>query len=99
MILLTWAATIAGMSGSHRRSSRKGSRSTHIVARLADLLFHRRVGPAGFAVRLGLLFVVAVLSYYLGAGLGNAILKAPVPVALIIGALLVGWASGDPNTD
>lgn len=97
MIFLGFASSIFGTSKRQERASRRTKRS--VIERVADALFYRPVGPAGVLGRLGMLVVVALVSYFAGAGLGTMIMKAPVAVALIIGAVLVGWANSDPNID
>ena len=100
MIFFTWAFSIFATNVRKSRSEHaRRSRRTVAVERIADTLFYRPAGVAGTLGRLGLLAVVAVISYFIGAGFGALAMKAPVPVALIIGAVLLGWAPGDPDTD
>lgn len=100
MIFLTWASSIVEANGGKKgRARRRSSKFAVAVARLADMLFYRPAGLAGTAGRIGLLIVVAVISYFAGAGLGAVIMKAPLPAMLIIGAILFGYASSDPNVD
>lgn len=95
MLFLTWAASVlpANHDGGRRR---KNSKAVDL-AQLAQLLFYRRVGLVGFIGRVSLLAVVAVASYFLGAGVAIVLLKAPVAAALLIGAALFGWASGETD--
>jgi len=64
------------------------------VSKLADTLFYRRVGVAGTIGRVGMLMIGAVLSYFVGTGLAELMLKAPVPSVLMFTAALIALAGG-----
>lgn len=95
MILLAWTSSLF-MSGDNGRQSRPRGRSG-AVARLAHLLFYKPAGVPGTIARVGLLAVVAVASYFVGAALGELMLKAPVPMALMFAAALFALAGRDPD--
>lgn len=100
MIFLAWASSVFSADGPQIPGSRaRRSRGAVAVGRLADTLFYRPAGVAGTLGRLGLLVIVAVISYHVGAGVGAVIVKAPVPAALFIGAVLLSWATSDPDRD
>lgn len=93
MILLAWTSSVFASGDKHRRA--RVPRSA--VARLADRLFYRPVGISGTLVRIALLMIGAVFSYFVGSGLGELMMKAPVPMALMFGAAIFALASADPD--
>jgi hypothetical protein len=94
MILLAWTSHLFASGDRSRRARSARSRA---VARLADILFHKRVGVRGTLGRLALLLIGAVVSYFVGSGLGELMMKAPIPMALMFAAALCALASGDPD--
>lgn len=95
MIFLAWTSSIFTKKS---RQSAQRSKRARAVERLADTLFYKPAGVAGTLGRLGLLALVAVISYFAGAGLGVVVMKAPVPIALFIGAVFVAWMNSDADT-
>lgn len=95
MIFITCASSMLG--GNRRRSRvRKSFRAT-LIGRLADTLFFRRVGVVGTLGRLGLLMAGAVFSYFVGTGLAELMLKAPIGVALMFCAFFFALAGSDTD--
>lgn len=97
MILLAWASSVFVSGDKNRRSRPRRSASSAAVARLAHLLFYKPVGIPGTIGRVGLLMVSAVVSYFVGSGMGELMMKAPVPMALMFGAVFFALASRDPD--
>lgn len=67
------------------------------VARIAELVFYRPVGLTGTLGRIALLMIGAGFSYFVGAGLAELMMKAPVPVALMFAAAFAALLSRDPD--
>lgn len=95
MILLAWTSSLFMSADNGRRSRRPGRPGA--AASLAHLLFYKPVGVPGTIARIGLLAVAAVASYFVGSALGELMLKAPVPMALMFAAALVALASREPD--
>lgn len=95
MILLAYASYVSAIT--LRTKSRSQAARAAVIARVTDALFHRPVRLPGFLGRVGLLVIVALLSYFAGACAATVILKAPLPAMLFIGAALASWAHGDPD--
>jgi hypothetical protein len=79
-------------SDRHSRARRAAT-----VARLARSLFYKPAGLTGTIVRIALLMIGAVLSYFVGSGLGELMMKAPLPMALLFGAVFFALASKDTD--
>lgn len=97
MIILAWASSVFVSGDRDRRSRPRRPASAVTVARLAHLLFYKPAGIPGTIGRIGLLMVGAVVSYFVGSGLGELMMRAPVPMALMFGAAFFALASRDPD--
>jgi len=97
MILLAWASSIFVSDDRERRSRPRRSERAAAVFRLAHLLFYKPVGVPGTIGRISLLMIGAVVSYFIGSGLGELMMKAPVPMVLMFGAAFCALASRDPD--
>lgn len=97
MILLAWTSSIFTSGDNRRRFWAGPSGRGGAVARLVFLLFYKPVGVPGTIGRLGLLAIGAVVSYFVGSGFGELMMKAPVPMTLMFGAALLALASSDPD--
>ena len=84
-------------AGRNRSPVGRSSGRTAAVARIADLVFFRPVGLTGTLGRIALLMIGAGFSYFVGAGLAELMMKAPVPVALMFGAAFVALLGRDPD--
>jgi hypothetical protein len=102
MIIMAWTSSIFVPGDKRRPSSARPSSARpagygSARARITHLLFYRPAGMWGTIGRIGLLAIGAVLSYFVGSGLGELMMKAPVPMALLFGAVLFAMASRDPG--
>ena len=98
MIILGWTSAVLTAGGKRRRSRVQPVGRAGTIGRLVHLLFYKPLGVTGTIGRIGLLGVGAVASYFVGSGLGELMLKAPVPMALMFGAALLALEkdSGQP---
>lgn len=95
MIILSFTSAIF-TSGAGRRSPQKCGATT-AAARIADIVFCRPLGVTGTLGRIALLMIGAAFSYFVGAGLAELMMKAPVPVALLFGAAFAALLSSEPD--
>lgn len=86
MIILGWTSAVLTAGDRRRRSRVQSAGRASGTARLVHLLFYKPLGVPGTIGRIGLLAIGAVASYFVGSGLGELMLKAPVPMALMFGA-------------
>ena len=97
MIVLSLTSAIFTSGGKSRSRGMQRSRQAVAVARIAALVLQRPAGLTGTLGRLALLMIAGGFSYFVGAGLAELMMKAPIPVALMFGAAFAALLSREPD--
>lgn len=97
MIFIALTSKIFTAAASKGSPVSRVSARTAAVAKIAELVFYRQVGITGMLGRVALLMIGAGFSYFVGAGLAELMMKAPVPVALMFGAAFAALLSRDSD--